>query len=82
VIDIIPHNGGRREASALDDLDRLLTTTEIAALFRVGKRQPAEWVRQGRLQSIRTPGGHHRFSEAVIRRLLAEDQEAAEEVPA
>lgn len=48
----------------------LLTTREVAALFRVGRHTVSLWANNGRLGSIRTPGGHHRFYESEVRALL------------
>lgn len=50
--------------------DRLLTPAEVAALFRVDPKTVTRWAAAGRLPSLRTPGGHRRFKESVIRRLL------------
>lgn len=54
----------------MSDGDRLLTPAEVAAMFRVGPRQPGRWAKQGRISSIRTPGGHRRFRESEVRKLL------------
>jgi excisionase family DNA binding protein len=43
------------------DGDALLTTTEVAALFRVDRRTVARWSNEGKLLAIRTLGGHRRF---------------------
>lgn len=77
MIDIIHHDGHPRQLTGepIGQLDRLLTGAEIAALFRVNRRQPAEWVRQGRIKSVRTPGGHHRYRESAVRALLADEAE-------
>ena len=48
----------------------LLTAPEVAVLFRVDTKTVTRWVGSGRLTSIRTPGGQHRFREAEIRALL------------
>ena len=48
----------------------LLTSPEVAALFRVDTKTVTRWVGSGRLTSIRTPGGQHRFRESVVRALL------------
>ena len=50
--------------------DRLLTPGEVARMFRVDPKTVARWAKQGRIESIRTLGGHHRFREADIRALL------------
>lgn len=51
--------------------DRLLTPAEVAVLFRVDTKTVSRWAASGRLQSIRTPGGHHRFWESKIHAILA-----------
>ena len=50
--------------------ERLLTPAEVGAMFRVDPKTVGRWVNAGRLTSIRTPGGHHRFREADVRALL------------
>lgn len=49
----------------LDDNNDLLTSAEVAGMFRVDPKTPNRWSRKPdpnrRLHSIRTPGGHHRF---------------------
>jgi len=49
----------------------LLRTGEVARRLRVNPRTVARWSRQGRLASIRTLGGHHRYPQAEVDRLLA-----------
>lgn len=53
---------------------RLLTSSEVAALFRVDVKTVGRWVAAGRIGSIRTPGGHHRFRESEVRALLEGDE--------
>ena len=55
------------------DEDRLLTTAEVAAIFRVDPKTVSTWARVGRIRSIRTPGGHRRFRESEVQRLLLEE---------
>ncbi|HEV2260570.1 MAG TPA: helix-turn-helix domain-containing protein [Streptosporangiaceae bacterium] len=50
---------------------KLLTTPEVADLFRVHKATVARWLETGKIPGIRTPGGHLRFREDEIRALLA-----------
>jgi excisionase family DNA binding protein len=50
--------------------DRLLTPAEVAALWRVDPKTVTRWAADGRLNSIRTPGGHRRFYESEVRALL------------
>jgi excisionase family DNA binding protein len=50
--------------------DRLLTPGEVAALFRVDPKTVTRWAAAGRITSIRTPGGHRRFWQSEIARML------------
>ena len=52
--------------------DRLLTTHQVAEMFRVDPKTVARWASNGWIGSIRTPGGHRRFRESEVRALLAE----------
>lgn len=60
---------------AVDPEDhRLLTPAEVAELFRVDPRTVTRWAVSGRLDSIRTPGGHRRFREKDVRDLLGVEE--------
>lgn len=48
----------------------LLLPSEVAALFRVDPKTVTRWAKSGRLESIRTLGGHRRYRESVVRELL------------
>lgn len=50
--------------------ERLLTPAEVAALFRVDPKTVTRWAKAGKLNSIRTLGGHRRYWESEVRRLL------------
>ena len=50
--------------------DRLLTPGEVATLFRVDPKTVTRWAAAGRINSIRTPGGHRRFRQSEVRALL------------
>jgi excisionase family DNA binding protein len=50
--------------------ERLLTPEEVASLFRVDRKTVGRWAKAGRLDSVRTPGGHRRFRESVVDALL------------
>jgi excisionase family DNA binding protein len=45
----------------------------VASLFRVDPKTVTRWAAAGRINSIRTPGGHRRFRESEIRDLLRQD---------
>jgi excisionase family DNA binding protein len=54
--------------------DPLLTPGEVAALFRVDPKTVTRWAAASppRIRSVRTPGGHRRFRESEVKRLLGE----------
>jgi excisionase family DNA binding protein len=52
--------------------ESLLTPAEVAAMFRVDPKTVTRWAKTGKLTSIRTLGGHRRYRENEIRRLLAD----------
>jgi excisionase family DNA binding protein len=54
--------------------DHLLTPAEVAALFRVDPKTVTRWAKAGKLSSIRTLGGHRRYSAIEIRRLFEESE--------
>jgi excisionase family DNA binding protein len=51
--------------------ESLLTPAEVAAFLRVDPKTVTRWAEQGKFGSIRTLGGHRRYSEAEIRAFLA-----------
>jgi len=59
-------------ARTLETEERLFTTGEVAALFRVEPKTVTRWAKANKLRSTRTLGGHRRFFEAEVRALLAE----------
>lgn len=52
----------------------MMTPAEVATAFRVGAKTVTRWAVQGRLRSIRTPGGHRRYFRAEVDALLQSDQ--------
>jgi excisionase family DNA binding protein len=54
--------------------NRLLTPSEVAALFRVDPKTVTRWAQQGKLHSIRTLGGHRRYSEVEIQAFLDDSE--------
>jgi excisionase family DNA binding protein len=57
---------------SFDAPEALLTPSEVAALFRVNPKTVTRWARSGKLNAIRTLGGHRRFKASEIRRVLEE----------
>lgn len=56
----------------------LLTPKEVAAMFRVDAKTVARWAANGKLKSLKTPGGHHRFYADDVRARLAQDFDYSE----
>ena len=50
--------------------ERLLTPAEVAAMFRVDPKTVTRWAQAGKLTAIRTLGGHRRYRESEVSRLL------------
>lgn len=60
-----------------ENADPLLTPAEVARLFRVDPKTVTRWCKAGRIAGIKTPGGHHRFRESDVRRMLNENFDVA-----
>jgi excisionase family DNA binding protein len=58
-----------------EEPDKLLTPSEVAAIFRVDPKTVTRWAKVGKLSSIRTLGGHRRFREEEVQMLLAAARE-------
>ena len=52
------------------EAEALLTPAEVAALFRVDPKTVTRWAKAGKLTSLRTLGGHRRYRESEVRKLL------------
>jgi excisionase family DNA binding protein len=64
-----------------DAPERLLTPSEVARMFRVNPKTVTRWARAGKLNAIRTLGGHRRFRASEIERLLREMSTGQEDAP-
>ncbi len=64
--------GDRRYPMTIRIPERLLTPGQVARMFTVDRQTVTRWATTGRLGSIRTPGGHHRFRESEVNELLAD----------
>jgi excisionase family DNA binding protein len=60
------------------DVEPLLTPAEVAELFKVNPLTVTRWANQGRIGSVRTLGGHTRYKEAEVLRLLHKGTQEAE----
>jgi excisionase family DNA binding protein len=54
----------------MDEEDPLLTPGEVAKAFRVDPKTVTRWAGEGRIGSIKTPGGHRRFRRSEVLALL------------
>lgn len=48
----------------------LLTSGEVAVMFRVSPKTVTRWAATGKLASVRTLGGHRRYRESEVRAIL------------
>lgn len=55
------------------EIEPLLTPGEVASMFRVNSKTVGRWAKSGKLDAIRTLGGHRRYREVDIRALLTGD---------
>jgi excisionase family DNA binding protein len=50
--------------------DKLLKPGEVAAIMRVDPKTVTRWAKAGKITYITTPGGHKRFRESEVRKIL------------
>ncbi len=48
----------------------LLSIGKAAKKYSISRTTLKEWVTEGKLSLVKTPGGHHRFVEAEIKQVL------------
>jgi excisionase family DNA binding protein len=60
----------------------LLTTGQVARLFCVDPSTVTTWAKRGKLTTIRTLGGHRRYSRRQVEALLCGSELSQWEVPA
>lgn len=53
----------------------LLLPAEVGMLFGVGPKTTLRWSEIGKLDSVKTPGGHRRFRAEEVRRVLIKTHE-------
>ena len=54
----------------VENPERLLTPGEVALMFRVDPKTVTRWAKAGKLNSIRTLGGHRRYRASEVYALL------------
>ena len=59
----------------------LLTARAAAERMGIGYSTLKQWIRQGKVRTTQTAGGHHRLSEAEVDRLLARQDPSAPAPP-
>lgn len=59
------------------EVARLLSPAEVAAMFRVDPKTMTRWAMDGKLTSVRTLGGDCRYREAEVHALLGGDARTA-----
>ena len=62
--------GGRTAHSTQAEM--LLAPAEVAQLFGVGPKTVTRWARAGKLNAVRTLGGHRRYRASEVRALLGD----------
>lgn len=67
-------------ADVLSGRVRLLLPEEVGEIFDVDHKTPVRWVAEGKLKSIRTPSGHHRFREDEVKAFLRVDPALIKEI--
>lgn len=75
----MPLNRSREDVMVRLGEDHYLTTGEVATLFRVTSPTVLRWDKGGIIASERTAGGHRRYSETEVRRVLAKFAFAGDE---
>lgn len=54
-----------------DEQPHLMTPAQVAREFQVDPKTVTRWAKAGKLNSIRTLGGHRRFIREEVEKLLA-----------
>lgn len=55
--------------------DNLLPPGEVSRILGVDPKTLARWALAGKIKHIRTPGGHRRYRESVVRAILATENQ-------
>lgn len=56
--------------SPVADGEELLRPGDVAKLFRVDPKTVTRWCQQGKIKSVRTPGGHRRILRSSVTAIL------------
>lgn len=63
----------------MPDSTPLLTPREAANMLGISYPTIKQWILNGKLKTVQTPGGHHRISQAALKPFLARDKRKAAE---
>jgi len=58
----------------MSNINNLLTPRDAARLIGVSYSTIKQWILTGKLKTVKTPGGHHRITQASLRPFLVKDQ--------
>jgi excisionase family DNA binding protein len=56
--------------------EKMLTPQQVADIFAVDPKTVTRWAQAGKIPCIRTLGGHRRFKQSVIEKLVAESTDS------
>jgi molybdopterin-binding protein len=57
----------------MPDLDPMLTAREAARILGISYPTIKQWILNGKLPTVQTPGGHHRIAESSLKPFLQKD---------
>ena len=49
------------------DTDEMLSTGKVAKIFGVSSNTVLNWIKEGKLDAVKTPGGHYRVPISAVR---------------
>jgi excisionase family DNA binding protein len=58
-----------------EDTKELYTASEVATYFRVDRRTVVRWAKAGKIEALRTIGGHFRIPAHAVKKLRNDQQE-------
>ncbi|WP_263382095.1 helix-turn-helix transcriptional regulator [Granulicella arctica] len=64
----------------LRNTDTMLTPREAARMLGISYPTIKQWILNGKLTTVTTPGGHHRIAEEALRPFLDQDRERPAEL--
>lgn len=65
--------------TAMSNRVPLLTPREAASILGISYATIKQWILNGKLKTVQTPGGHHRISESTLKPFLANDKQKTAE---